>query len=323
MKISLRQFVILILILVSTSCGSSRKFIGGGKTYSYRCPSIVSYLNPEILDVSFVKNDSVLLSKYSYKSLEVANAFGLLEDLRVYENLRKSIRSEGRIAPEIFDEFANSYNRLNEGMNLAALEVKSIQDMLDCTILKLRKTKVQVSTSNLRKQNSLSNWAIGVGSATTVLTAGILISENDQLIGSTAFDWMAVAGGVLTGYLAFQSSRVNKKVNLNPENNFINVIWTGNNDADLFPISSWYLMNLDIEVNEEQTTLREIILKEWNDSEAMLAKEENKLSLPILLADEGTYTEEMIDLRIEMLEAIGLGVDQLNRSIYLFNAKRY
>jgi hypothetical protein len=319
----IKYYVIIICLLLATSCGSSRKFVGEGVTFSYRCPSIVSYAQPKILASGDVKSDPLLSAKYSYTNLEIANAFGLIEDLRVYETLRKKIRAEGKVDPETFDEFANSYNKINEGMNLAALEINSLQDMLNCNLLKLRKIKMQVATSNRKTENNLSNWAIGVGSVTTIITAGILVSQDSELIGSTAFDWLAVAGGVATGILAFQSSRVNKKIRLNPEDNFINSIWTGKNDAGLYPKSTWYLMNLITDFENEQTNIREMIIDEWNDSEAMLANEDNKLALPVLLADEGIYTEEMVDLRIEMLEAVGLGIDLINRELYFFNAKRY
>lgn len=314
------SFLILSLVL---SCNSSRDLLNNGNISSYTCPGIVSLNNTEILDLSTLKGDSLLTAKYTSDHLHIANAFGLITDLQIYEHLRKKIKEDGKVDPNTFDEFTGAYNRINEGMNLAALEVKSLQDLLDCTILKLRKYKFQVTNANLKTQNRLSNWAIGVGSVTTIITAGILVSANDDLITSNAFDWMAVAGGVVTGYLAYRSARVNRQLRLNPQNNFIKVIWTGDNSSNLFPRSTWYLLNQPFSENGEETTLREIIINSWKESEVMLGTEENMALLPMLLADEAIYDEHLIDMRTEMLETIDLGIDQINRALYFFNSQRY
>ena len=179
------------------------------------------------------------------------------------------------------------------------------------------------TNANLKSQNSLSNWAIGVGSATTIITAGILVSQNDGLIGSTAFDWMAVAGGVVTGYLAFKSSRVNREIRINPQSNFIRVIWTGENTNNLFPPATLYLLNQEYTEDGFTTTLRESIIEAWQESDFLLGDEENMLLMNQLLADEAIYDEAMLDLRMEMLETVDLGIDQINRALYLFNSKRY
>ena len=323
MPIKLHLIIVYVAIIILSSCKSTRNYIGDGEKFTYNCPVIISYNQPEIISLNDYEPDSLLQPKYSDLNLHIANAFGLLSDLHSYEHLRERIKKEGRVDPNTFDEYSRAYNRLNEGMNLAALEVKSLQDLLDCSILKLRKFKFEVSNAILKSQNSLSNWAIGVGSATTIITAGILVSQDNDLIGSSAFDWMAVAGGVVTGYLAYRSAKVNRQIRLSPQSNFIRVIWTGNNENNLFPPASWYLINQKYLENGELVSVRENIIREWQESKNILGSPENITALPILLADEAVYTEELIDLRIEMLESIDLGVDQINRALYLFNSKRY
>ena len=318
-----KLLISIVILSFLTTCKSSKRLLSEGETYTYNCPGIISLNKTEILDLSTIPEDSLLSAKYTSANLHIANAFGLIKDLQVYEQLREEIKKEGKVDPNTFDEFTGAYNRINEGMNLAALEVKSLQDLLDCSMLKLRKYKFQVANANLKLQNSLSNWAIGVGSATTIITAGILVSNNNDLIGSTAFDWMAVAGGVLTGYLAYRSAKVNREIRISPQSNFVKVIWTGENTNNLFPPASWYLLNQEYTENDVTTTLRKTIVQAWKDSEALLGNEENMALMALLLSEEAIYDENMIDLRMEMLETIDLGVDQINRTLYLFNSKRY
>jgi hypothetical protein len=312
--------MVMVLLL---SCQANRQLLDEGSTLTYNCPGIITYKHAIVSNIDAYLEDSLLSAQYTPANLYIASAYGLIRDLIVYEYLRAKIKREGKVDPNTFDEFTNAYNRINEGTNLAALEVKSLEDLIECTILKLRKFKFYVANANLKSQNRLSNWAIGVGSATTIITAGILLSRNDDLIASTVFDWIAVAGGVATGYLAYKSSKVNKEVLIAPQDNFIRVIWTGNNQDNLFPPSTWYLLNQPFIDDGIETTLRELIIAEWQSSTNMLGKPENMDKLPILLADDGIYDASLIDLRMEMLEIVGLAVDQVNRALYMFNSKRY
>jgi hypothetical protein len=266
--------------------------------------------------------DTLLLSIYSNKDLILANAFGLIHDLRQYEYLKHKIETHGEDQRILIELFKVS-NRLNEGTDLAALEVQSVIDFINCSNLKLRKYKSILSEANGQTQNRLSNAAIMVGAATTVLTAGILITNDESLIGSTIFDWLAVISGVTTGYLALKSTRVDKKVQLIADKNIIRAIWTQDNSENLFPPSTWHMLNQTIRLDQTEITLREIVVNEWESSQNLLADAKHKAFLSVLLADQGIYNEDMIDLRLEMMEALEVGIDQINRALYLFNAKRH
>lgn len=295
--------------------------INSEKYFTYECRNIVSSIQLDTLSIAAIKGDTMLLNTYTMVDLQLANAFGLIDYLRKYELLKRQIGKEGekqQLLTELF--FVSNY--LNESTDLAALEIQSLTDFIECTNLKLGKFKALVSKANLRSQNKLSTWAIVVGAAASVFTAGVLVSNDEELKSGSLFDWLAVGSGVATAYLAIRSTRVDKKVQLDPGKNLIKAIWTQNNDEHLFPAATWYLLNQRIEVDGKITTLREIIIYEWESAENMLADPKHMEYLPILLADKGVYNEEMIDLRMDMMEAIGIGLDQINRALYLFNTQR-
>ena len=123
MRTGLKLTILIPFLLFSCQ---SRKLLSEGDTFSYNCPGIISLNQTEIIDLSTVPEDSLLSAKYTSANLHIANAFGLIEDLQIYEHLREKIRREGKVDPNTFDEFTGAYNRINEGMNLAALEVKSL-----------------------------------------------------------------------------------------------------------------------------------------------------------------------------------------------------
>lgn len=312
---------ILIFIFLLASCNAPLKVINSEKYYTYECRNIVSSFQMDTLALNDLQSDTILSGAYTMVDMYLANAFGIIDHLKRYEILKQQISKDGEKQQLLTELFLVS-NYLNESADLAALEIQSLTDFIECANLKLGKFKALVSKANQSSQNRLSTGAIVVGAAASVLTASVLVSKDEDLKNSSFFDWLAVASGVATAYLAIRSNRVDKKVKLDPGKNLIKAIWTNNNDDQLFPAPTWYLLNQKIEVDNNMTSLREIIIYEWESAENMLADPKHMEYLPTLLADKGVYNEQMIDLRMDMMEAIGIGLDQINRALYLFNTRR-
>ena len=318
---SWNSIILLLVVLLTAGCKSPQRVINSERYYAYECRDIISSFQLDTVPISTIRHDTMLLTKYTIVDLQLANAFGLIDQLRKYELLKQRISEEGD-NQQLLMELLVVTNSLNEITDIAALEIQNMTDFIECTNLKIGKFKAMVSKANQRSQNKLSTGAIIVGAAASVLTAGVLVSNDDDLKSGSLFDWLAVASGVATAYLAIRSNRVNKKVQLDPGKNLIKAIWTQNNNEHLFPATTWYLLNQKIEVDDKITTLREIIIYEWQSAENMLADPKHKEYLPTLLADKGIYNEEMIDLRMDMMESISIGLDQINRALYLFNMRR-
>ena len=314
--------VVLVLMLLLISCKGPKQVIDSDIVYAYECQQIIAVRQHDILSVEALRQDTLLLTAYTLEDLQITNAFGLIPDFRLYQSLKDQIEEEGE-SVEMLDQYIVVANRLNEGLALAELELQSVADLIDCTILKLKKYKARVNDANLKTQNRLSNWAILTGAATTVLTASILISDNEDLKGGSFFDWMAVAGGLATGYLAVKSAKVDKKIWLNPQKNFIRTIWSGNNEEEIFPYSTWYLMNQEYQIEGQRLTLRTYIIHDWEILQESLEENGTYEMEDWLLDSEALYNESMIDTRIEMLETIGVGIDQLIRALYILRTKLY
>ena len=59
--------------------------------------------------------------------------------------------------------------------------------------------------------------------------------------------------------------------------------------------------------------MRDQILTTWNTSESMLREEDNMKYLPVLLSNGGDYTEDMIQLRMDMLEELKHNIEEISR----------
>lgn len=257
------------------------------------------------------RSDDPLLARYSTSSLVLANAYGLIDDLRVLEELRRA-GEVGRI------ELLLKENRIDRRLDLVAHELFDLERFVDCKDHESSKIRVHLSEVNQREHNRLTNAAVLAGALSTVAVAAILVSENKSLQDGDAKDWIGVAGGVAASYLAVRSARLNRTVMLEYEPNLIAAIWRGDNSKAIFPEATWYLLNEDRLGDRAGHSIRKDIVRSWSESPIMLGDEAHLARLPELLEPVATYDEELLQLRVDMLEEIEFGIGRLYKKLLQF-----
>jgi hypothetical protein len=305
-------------LVLCVSCTSLHAPINQ-QPYSVECPAVMASTLEKPLPMAAFDQDEYLLARYSLSSLVVANAFGLMADLRALEELRSSAQAD-RPAVDTHLDWLLMEHEISQRLDLVAHELENLERFIDCQTLELAKVSVHLVEVNARAQNKMTNAAILVGALSTVAVAGILVSENKSLQDGDAKDWIGVAGGAVAAYLAIRSQRLNRTVSLQYEQNVISAIWRSDNSLALFPPSSWYLLNAEALGDKTTLSIREQIVASWTGSPIMLGDEDNLASLAVLLDAAGTYDEKMLQLRIDMMEEIEAGVHRLKN--WLVGLKR-
>lgn len=295
------------------------------------CTSLKGPVNNEPLDVSCPKfvdseiwrpaeiepleQDPDLESRYSANSLAVANAYGLIEDLREFEALRVR-RSASEPTDRLRLEILLEEKKIDDVLDMASLELETTTDLIDCQGLQLAKFHTRLAEQNSKQDRKLTRSAIATGALTAVLVAGILVSGDQDLNDGDAKDWIGVAGGLAATVLAVRSSRVNRTVLIRHYENLIAAIWDGDNGSGLFPSSLWYLLNGPQVMTPPDTSIREEIIETWKTSPIMLGSQNNLDQLPVLLETEGSYDQAALLLRIDMLEEIETSIDALKVALF-------
>jgi len=275
------------------------------------CPPVMDYIISDFVDLDSLVADTFLTSTYSAKSIIVANAYGLTNDLRDLKTLKekeielKSIDSIRLLTIEKAFE-------IDKTLSLATLEIQTLQTFLSCNNLKLIRAKTDLGAINDKTRSAYTNSAIIIGVGSSVLVAGAVMSDGDLNSGDFK-DWVGIAGGLVAAGLAVVSETVNKKVSLSHVHNAIAAIWNGSNDQGVFTDNTWYLLNQPYLAYSSELSMREQILNTWNTSKSILGEEDNLEYLPVLLSSGGKYTEDMIQLRIDMLEEIKHNIEEISR----------
>jgi hypothetical protein len=206
-------------------------------------------------------------------------------------------------------------------LDVAKLELETLANFIDCEGSKLTKIKARLADENDRTTRTLTTTSILAAAISSISVAGILVSGDEDLKQGDAKDWIGVAGGLVAAYLAVMSAKVNKKATLRHDVNAIKAIWTGDNSAQVFPSSSWYLLNEKRLLHPTDFSVREGIIETWNDEPSLLGGKDNVSQVPTLLDTVGDYDEEMLQLRIDMMEEIENGIDKVSSALYLINVE--
>lgn len=275
------------------------------------CPPVMDYIISDFVDLDSLVADTFLTSTYSAKSIIVANAYGLTNDIRDLKTLKEN-EIELKSTDSIRLLTIEKAFEIDKTLSLATLEIQTLQTFLSCNNLKLIRAKTDLGAINDKTRSAYTNSAIIIGVGSSVLVAGAVMSDGDLNSGDFK-DWVGIAGGLVAAGLAVVSETVNKKVSLSHVHNAIAAIWNGSNDQGVFTDNTWYLLNQPYLAYSSELSMREQILNTWNTSKSILGEEDNLEYLPVLLSSGGKYTEDMIQLRIDMLEEIKHNIEEISR----------
>lgn len=315
MLIRANHTLFTLLILAIAGCKSLKETVNI-EPYSDECQKAIGYKSTTFLTLEEIEADTFLTARYAIQSLLFANAYNLIDDIREYESIEElSLRNPSNDSLRI--ELLIKESKIDKRLDQAALELEALSNYIECHGLQVLRVKSDIGELNLSVQNRYTNLAVFAGAAAAIIVGGMLVAETE----GDAKDWVGVAGGAAAAILAVNSARVDKKAHIKHEENVIAAIWKGDNSQEIFPPSSWYLINQASLMDQSNGSLREYIIASWKNSNSLLGNEENYAYLPTLLNSSGDYSEKMLQLRLDMLEDITGGINHLLRSLYLINSE--
>jgi len=304
------KLCILISIFgIIQSCSTSHKI--ATVAIDTDCPQVMDYITSDFIHRDSLLADTSLNSSYTKECVVVANAYGLINDIRDLITL-KNREAKLKPADSLRLLIIEKTHAIDKKLDLATLEIQTLQTFIRCNNLKLMRAKTDLAALNSKTRSKYTNASIIIGVASSVLVAGAVLSDG-QLNNGDFKDWVGVAGGLVAGGLAVVSEKINKKLSLSHANNSITAIWNGSNDQGIFTDNTWYLLNQPFLGNSTDLSMREQILETWNTSKSMLWEVDNREYLPVLLSNGGRYTEDMIQLRMDMLEEIEHNIVEISR----------
>ncbi len=295
----LRHFALLLSLV---SCVSLKNSKVGSEMERSNCNQTNAYTyTKEQLPVAIheLPGDTLLNSYFSFNSINIAHATGILEPLSIYVEKKKRILGNPSIEERL--DLLELSQKIHERINFASLEISAVASEIDCEEERVDQLASYLKDLEDKTESRLTVTAIVIGAAGAVSAGVLLLSANT----GNAPDILGLSTGVAEATLGLLALTNKHSVKLYHTRNFLKDMWEGKAISDLFPSSVWYYLNY-ADPKTSKTSLRDQVLDRWTNFRQTDARRENKgnRTTDIYFGDGGRYTSEQLKNRANMYDQL-------------------
>lgn len=308
-------WVVTITIMTLTSCAGLKNAQLSSQLEKSNCNHQASsqYTISELpKPIHTLAIDSVLFHMFSFQSLNIANAIGLLDDLTEFVKLKKIYKSSPSNDKRL--EIIELSQKIYQRINFSSLEISSVASEMDCEEERADQIATYLKAKEDDAETKLTVGAIVVGAAGAI-TAGILLANGGA--GSTP-EFIGIGSGLTEATLGVLILINKRKVNFYHSRNALKDIWTGPQTSSIFPASVWYYLNYQNPDTKGQSLRQQLVDKWLGFGQIADTKEKNKEKVYNLFFGEGgKYTADQLTNRANMHDQIEAQINLMKQDLKL------
>ena len=308
-------WTLTMMTIVLTSCAGLKKTQLNSQLVKSNCNqhTLFSYVRRDLpKPIHALDLDTVLTNRFSFQSLNAANAIGILDLLSELLNLKKAYKANPTIEKrlEIIELSQNIYERIN----ISFLEISAVASEMDCE----EERADQIATYLMEKENDaetkLTVGAIVAGAAGAI-AAGILLTREDA--GNTP-EFIGIGAGLTEATLGVLILLNKRKIEFYHPRNALKDIWEAPETSTVFPQSVWYYLNYE-KPDGTTKSIRQQLIDNWlGFGQFASTKEKNKEKVCALFFGEGgRYTADQLTHRAKMYDQIEAQINLIKQDLKL------
>jgi len=307
------SITIALLTLLLTSCSGLKQALLSSHLDKSNCNQqmVYSYTKDNLpRPIHSLYIDTVLSNKFSFQSLNTANAIGLLDLLNAYVNLKKSFDDRPTLEQRIL--MVELSLKINRRINIAALEISAVASEMDCE----EERADQIATYLKRKEDNaetkLTVGAIVVG-AVGAITAGILLSNGNA---GNAPEFIGIGTGLTEATLGIMILSNKRKITFHHPRNALKDIWYAPETSNIFPPSVWYYLTYE-DQDEPRVSLRQQLVNKWLSFGQIADTKERKKEkvYSLFFGEGGHYTADQLTSRANMHDQIEAQINLMKQDL--------
>lgn len=313
-SISTHFYGMLILLFILSSCSIVKNTKVSNQNKKNYCNQHrqQSYSFEELpLPIYTLKLDTALTSRFSFQSLNAANAIGVLDLLKRYIELQAEFQKQH--STELRLDLIELSQKIHQKINQSSIEISAVAGEIDCE--EERADQVANFLKNIEDdiETKLTVGAIVVG-ATGALVTGILLANG--YVGSLG-EQIGILAGITEGVLGLSILLTKKKIFFQHHRNPLKDIWEGRKTSEIFPKSIWYYLNYFDPNIPEKPSLRYQIIERWMSfGQISLASSKTKRKLiELYFGDGGYYSAEQLYNRANMLDQLEAAINLMQQDL--------
>lgn len=252
----------------------------------------------------------MLLDVLSERSRRTLGTLGLRSAMVRLIRARERFELEGDAG---LVELLRARQSLIARLGLVELELATVAAEVDCY-----EERTEAIASNLRERNDarlrgITAAAISVGAIFGITSGALAVADLEPASAGVAIAGGIGEAGLGLGFLWTSGGAVFVPI----ERNLLHEVWTGPEDARLFPPSVWGLMQAPR--GEGRTSPREDLVARWQKSTRLgrpgSTREKERIAL-LFSSSGGRYDLEELDLRAQLLDQLEAELNLLSADLH-------
>ncbi|MFZ2905709.1 MAG: hypothetical protein WAZ98_05850 [Cyclobacteriaceae bacterium] len=254
--------------------------------------------------------DTSLSNGFSFEALNVVNAFGFLDLLKVYDMQKNKYLRNPTIENRL--KLIELNSTITQKINIASIEISSVTSELDCEEKRADQISNFLKGKADDRERNLVIGSIVVGALGAIVTESL----NNSSSGENAGSYVAVGTALAEATFGIMMLANNKKVSFSHERNTPGEIWLGPPTSKTLPPSIWYYLTYK-DPDKGKESLREVMVKNWttfgqikNDN-----KKSNQSLQELYFGTGGKYSSEQLKNRADMYDQIGAYINVMKQDL--------
>lgn len=313
-RFAILQLTLLFTVFIFSSCSTVKDVRISKQLKESNCSQVDEYTY-SVTDLPTpiykLKIDERLSESFSFKSLNLANAIGLLDDMLAYINALDSQKENSSVENRL--NTIEISQRIEQKLNFASVEISALSSEIDCEEDRTEQIANYLKNIEKNTETKLTVSAIVVG-AVGAITTGIMLAKNDA---GNVGDFVGIGSGLIEAGLGLGILINSKKIEFHHERNALRDVWEGREISQIFPRSIWYYLNYYDPSKPEDKSLRYHIVQSWmsfEQLEIVKGKKREKL-LGMYFGDKGKYTVEQLKNRSEMYDQLESAIKLMKQDL--------
>lgn len=258
-----------------------------------------------------IELDTCLTNRFSAKSLNMANAIGVLGYLEKYVKAKKE--SSKNPSTEKRLELIELALKINQRINISSIEISAVTSEIDCEEERADQIGNYLEGKEGETESRLTVGTIIVGAVGTIVTGALITNEKN----GNAGDIIGIGTGLTETTLGILILLNKRSVEFLHPRNILREVWEGKETSPVFPTFIWYYLNYHNPADFGTTSIRDQIIAHWMDFgqiSVASTKEKTKL-INIYFGSGGKYSAEQLKNRSNMLDQLEAQISLMKQEI--------
>jgi hypothetical protein len=313
---NVNNYIVLAVIACCSACTVSRHTSSRLPVDSRYCEPTVKYeydtLAHPLWDISEVV-DSTLLERYSYHSLHVANATGVLMELKDLCQLEQAMLDSYSSRSQTV--YTAKRQHIMNRLMLVSTEVASMSAELDCEGERAAQIADFLTEKENRKVKVFTALSITVGAITGAITT-VLQTQNGSV---AAQEIIGIGGGLASAGLGLSTLFSNRSIVYHHPRNLLTDIWNDGEKTSVYPPAVWHMLKEESFSGTGKTSVCQHIRERWQHY-GMLGDTTSKDFVKVqalFFGEGGRYSQDQLRIRASMLNQVQAEVRLMTQDLHI------